>query len=235
MSNAIRTEQRGDVTVVTMDDGKANALSSPFMNALRHTLRNHEDDGAVVLAGRASFFSAGLDIKLLPALSHEDRVEMVKDLGRLLLDVFLFPRPVVAAVTGHALGGGTLLALASDLRLGVEAPVRFGLNEVAIGLPLPTFGVEIARSTVPVQWISEAALHGRVYTPPEALSRGLFESVHAPDALVDAAVARAAGLSKLPRQPYATTKRRFRGAAADVVRSTLDEEIESFLQSFNNG
>ncbi len=230
---AIHTEPRGPVTLVTMDDGKANALSPAFMRALQKTLHDAaETSGAVVLAGRAGFFSGGLDLKLMPTLSTEDRAEMVKDLGRLLLQVFLSPCPVVAAVTGHALGGGTLLALASDVRLAADVKSRFGLNEVAIGLPLPTFGVEIARVSVPTQHLVEAALHGRVYAPAEAVARGIVESVHAPEALVDAAVARATPLAALSRGAYETTKLRLRGAAADVVRATLDDEIEGFLRSF---
>jgi enoyl-CoA hydratase len=236
MNASIRTDTRGPVTVVTMDDGKANALSPTFMRALRDTLREATSaSGAVVLAGRGGFFSGGLDIKLLPSLPHEERVEMVKDLGRLLLDVFLCPRPVLAAMTGHALAGGALLALACDLRLGVDAPARFGLNEVAIGLPVPTFGVEIARTTVAPQWQTELCLHARVLTLPEARDRGILESLHAPDALVDAAVARATPLAAFSTSAYEATKVRLRGPAAATARAALDDEIDGFLRGFANG
>jgi enoyl-CoA hydratase len=231
-----RSESRGPVAVVSMDDGKANALSPNFMRGLRDALRDAASShGAVVLAGRAGFFSGGLDIKLLPTLPHADRVEMVKELGRLLLEVFLCPRPVVAAVSGHALAGGALLALSCDLRLGLDGPARFGLNEVAIGLPVPTFGVEIARAVVspPVQ--TELCLHARVLTLPEARDRGVFESLHAPEALVDAAVARATPLAAFATSAYEATKQRLRGPAAAVARAALDDEIEGFLRSFAAG
>jgi enoyl-CoA hydratase len=236
MNAPIRVDARGPVTVVTMDDGKANALSPTFMRALRDTVREAAgSSGAIVLAGRAGFFSGGLDIKLLPSLPHEERVEMVKDLGRLLLDVFLCPRPVIAAMTGHALAGGALLALACDLRLGVDAPARFGLNEVAIGLPVPTFGVEIARTAVSPQWQAELCLHARVYTLPDARDRGIIESLHAPDALLDAAVARATPLASLATSAYEATKVRLRGPAAATARAALDDEIDGFLRGFANG
>ncbi len=230
---AIHTERRGHVTVVTLDDGKANALTSPLMNALRFTLLDAASvSGAIVLAGRAGFFSGGLDIKLLPTLPHAERVEMVKDLGRLLLDLFLLPRPVIAAVTGHALAGGALLAFACDARLAADTRLRFGLNEVAIGLPVPSFGVEIARAAVPPQWLADTVMHGRVYTAEQAQAHGLVESVHSPDVLLHAATARAESVSGLAQGAYEATKRRLRGAAADAARATLDDEIESFLKGF---
>jgi enoyl-CoA hydratase len=230
---AIRIERRENVTLVTLDDGKANALSSPVMNALRHTLVElAPGTGAIVLSGRAGFFSAGLDVKLMPTISHAERVEMVKDLGRLLLDVFLLGSPVVAAVTGHALGGGALLALACDVRLVADAKLRFGLNEVTIGLSVPSFGVEVARAAIPTQWHIESIVHGTVYTPEKALSRGIVESVHAPEALLASALARAEGLAALAHGPYETTKRRLRGAAVELVKATLDDEIDGFLKGF---
>lgn len=231
---AIKLEQREQVTVVSVDDGKANALNSALMRALRDTLREvAKTAGAVVLTGRAGFFSGGLDVKLLPTLSHGDRVEMVKDLGHLLHAIFLLERPVVAALSGHALGGGALMALAADARIAADAKLRFGLNEIAIGVPVPSFGVEIARAAVPAHWQAEAVLHGRTYSPVEALARGLVEAVVAPETLLDAAVARAAPLAALPTGAYLTTKQRLRGAGAHVMTATLDEEIENFLKSFS--
>ena len=235
---AITVRHEGPVAVVTLDDGKANALTSPLMNALRETfvaLAAPDGAGAIVLAGRASFFSGGLDIKLLPTLPHEARVETVKDLGRMLLEIFLLPRPVIAAVTGHAIAGGALLALAADARIGADGKARFGLNEVTIGLPLPTFGVEIARTVVSPQWQAELCLHARVLTLPEARDRGIFESLHAPDALLDAAVARATPLAAFATSAYEATKVRLRGPAAATARAALDDEIDGFLRAFAGG
>ena len=118
------------------------------------------------------------------------------------------------------------------MRLVADAKLRFGLNEVTIGLPVPSFGVEVARAAIPTQWLVESILHGTVYTPDKALSRGIVESVHAPEALLASALARAEGLAALPHAAYETTKRRLRGAAVESVKSTLDEEIEGFLKGF---
>jgi enoyl-CoA hydratase len=230
----VSTEIRDNVAIVTLDDGKANALSSPFMSAASDALSAAaRTSGAVVVVGRQGFFSGGLDIKLMPTLSHLERCEMVRDLGKLLLTAFLLPRPLVAAVSGHALGGGCLLALAADVRIAADAKLKFGLNEVGIGVPVPSFGVEIARASIPSQWLIEAALHATVYTPQEAHARGIIESLHTPDTLLEAARTRAAKIATFAGGAYEATKRRIREQAVSNVQSGLDQEIEGFLSSFN--
>jgi enoyl-CoA hydratase len=231
---SIKLERRDDVAVLSLDDSKANALNRSFMQAFREALVEAASSaGAVVLAGRAGFFSGGLDIKLLPTLPHAERVETVRELGAMLLALFTLERPVVACLTGHALAGGALVALACDVRVAADLPkARFGLNEVAIGLALPTFGVEIARAVVPVEHLTELVLHARTLSMTEAHARRIVQSLHAPDEALNAAVAHAQSLAGLAREAYAPTKQRLRGPTAALVRASLDGEIESFLARF---
>src|SRR5262249_16712786 len=138
----------GTIAALTLEDGKANTFERSTFEALEKALEEIAvaQVGAVMLHGRPGFFSAGLDLKVLPALSLPERVETIRAFGRAMLALFGFQKPVVAAVTGHALGAGAMLALAADVRLCAEGPFRFGLNEVPIGMVVPTFGVEIARA-----------------------------------------------------------------------------------------
>jgi enoyl-CoA hydratase len=89
--------------------------------------------------------------------------------------VFTFPVPTVAAVSGHAIAGGAVLAFACDLRVMAGGPFRLQLNEVAIGLPLPTWALVLAQAAVPARWHTEALLHARAYTPQDALARGILD------------------------------------------------------------
>lgn len=221
-------ERDGDVAIVSLDDGKANALLVPEFEGLEATLDAVERAGAraVVLTGRPGFFSAGLNLKALGTLSLEEKQQLVAAMGSAVLKLFLFPRPVVAAVSGHALGGGAMLALASDVRVFAEGAFRFGLNEVQVGLFVPSYAIELARAAVSAARLTELVAHGRVLSPMEALSMHVAESVHAPEALRAAALLRARDLAQLDGAGYGITKRLLRGPGADAARARIPGELE---------
>lgn len=230
----VTLERRGAVAIITLDDGKANALRPSLLTELEQALdaAQESDARAVVLAGRAGFYSAGLDLKLLPTLSHPEKIATFHHFSRLMIRVAGYGLPTVAAIGGHAIAGGAILALACDVRIGGDGPQKIGLTEVPLGLPLPTFAIEIARSAVPTHLLAEAVLHGRQYTMGEAHAAGLVEAVVAPEALLDAAVARAAGLAKIPEIAYAFTKDRLLGDGLRASLHRLDGEVNGFIRIF---
>lgn len=216
-----------DVAVLSLDDGKVNALLVPQFEGLEAALEKAQQDGAraVVLTGRPGYFSAGLDLKALGRMSLEEKQALVSAMGSAVHRLFLFPLPVVAAVTGHALGGGAMFALGSDVRVFADGAFRFGLNEVAAGLFVPSFAIELARAAVSPSRLTELVVHGRVVSPLEALSMHLAESVHAPEAVLAAALLRARDLAKLAGSGYALTKRLTREPAAELARRSLPGEL----------
>lgn len=222
---SIRRE--GSVAVLTLDDGKANAFGPAEFQALRDGLKAVEatDASALVLAGRAGFFSAGLNLKLLPTLEVSALQALVKLFGETVFELFLFPRPVVAAVGGHALGAGAMFALAADVRLAAEGTFKLGLNEVPAGLFVPTFGIELVRAAASPHLWTRMLVHGATFAPAEAHAERLYESLHAPDALLAAAVSRAAALGELHGTGYAYTKQLVRGPHVAVAKANLGEEI----------
>src|SRR6185503_13726107 len=127
--------------------GKVNAMAMPFFEGLNAALdrAEREKPGAVVVAGRPGYFSAGLNLKVLPTLAPDDFRRTMLTFGRTMLRVFTFPIPTVAAVTGHAIAGGAMLAFACDLRHVADGQFRIHLNEVAIGLTLPTWAIMLAQ------------------------------------------------------------------------------------------
>ena len=150
---------------------------------------------------------------------------LITRFGEVVLELFVFPRPVVAAVGGHALGAGAIFGFASDVRLFAEGAFKYGLNEVPGGLFVPTFGIVTARASVPSQHLTQLVLHGRVFSPTEALQLGVAESVHAPDALLPAALARANQLAELAGEGYGYTKLLLRGPWAEQARRGLTDEV----------
>lgn len=237
MTDKWSVRREGEVAVVAIDDGKANALSTADLRQLEALLLDVErsDAGAIVLTGRAGYFTAGLNVKLLPTLSPAQLAELIRALGETSLSLFMHPLPVVAAISGHALGAGAIFSFASDVRLFAEGPFRFGLTEVPSGMPMPTFIVEVARASAPVELQTSVILHGRIFSPAEAVSLRLGESLHSPEALLSAAMARATALAELPRSSYSVAKRRLRGPAAEHARRVLEAEIAEDLTALQGG
>jgi enoyl-CoA hydratase len=230
----IYVEQRGDVATITMNDTKANVLNKEFFDQIQSALVDLEEDEsvkAVVLTGQARFFSAGLDLKSLPALPRDELLPVLVQFGEMTLQLFGFPKPLVAAVNGHALAGGCVLMLCCDRRLVVDVGAKIGLNEVAIGLALPTFVSELARSVLGQTALQEAVMEARIYDPQGALAIGYADRLCAPEDLLREAGAVAEQLAQLPTSAYGTTKRRIREAALTRAQTAIGGEIEDFLRS----
>jgi len=222
--------EEAGVAIVQLDDGKANTLTLAEFDGMRAAFdqARRSSAQAVLFTGRPGYFSAGLNLKVMPTLELSELMMTMTRFGEVVAELFLFEKPVVAAVTGHALGGGAIFGFASDVRLFAEGPFKYGLNEVAGGLVLPAFGMEVARSCVPTEHLLEVALHAKVMNPQEALKLRIAESVHPPEQLFAVALARAQMLAELGGQAYAKTKLALRGEAEKIIRARLPLEVESF-------
>lgn len=228
----LHSERRGRVALLRMDDGKANAIQGEFLEQLSAALDAFEaDDGvrAVALAGRPGYFSAGLDLKTLPLLPRDEFRRVVLEYGRLMLRLHGFPKPVVGVVTGHALAGGCVLLLGCDHRIGAAGPFKIGLHEATIGLPLPTFVLEMARPALSPTHLHEATLAGRIYDPEGARAAGYLHEVQPPETALDAGLAAADALGALVPSAFALTKRRLKGEAIRRGLETAEADIDAFL------
>ncbi len=220
MSTAIQTREFEDIAILTLDDDKANAMQRSWCEDLHAALDEVESGGcsAVVIAGRPGFFSGGLDLKLLPTLSSSE-IRAVTDLFvETMRRVFLFPRPVVAASTGHAVAGGMMLLLASDIRLGLDDDrYRYGLNEAVTGVPLLGGTVGICQYGIPSAHHTEVILQGRMLSARQCFERQILHELAAThESLVDRAIERARVLSDLDLAVYGTNKLILRREAFDA-------------------
>lgn len=225
-----------DIAILILDDGKANALSTATLAVMETALDAVEASGAgaLLLAGRTGFFSGGLDLKELPLLTPAARTETFARFARLALRLWTFDRPVVAALTGHTLGGGAILALGADVRLGVETDAaRIGLIEVAVGLPVPRFAVEMARAALPAPTLVQAVTHGRAWSLREAHGAGWVDALAPADELLARATQRAASLAKLARGPYVETKRALQEPWRQRAEAGFTADVESFIAAFD--
>ena len=228
MADTVTYTVDGPVARVTMDDGKVNAMGPAFFAGLNAALDRAERErpGALVIAGRTGFYSAGLDLKLLPTLPRAELQTTLVTFARTMLRVFTFPIPTVAAATGHAVAGGGMLMFACDVRWMVDGPFRIHLNETAIGLTLPTWAMTIASSAIPSRWHTEAMLHARPFSPAEALECGMIHGVaRTLDQILAAATAAAAPLAALDQAAYAASKMRLRAMGVRWASELIEREM----------
>lgn len=214
MSPLVTQARDGSVAVVTMDDGKVNAVNDALLDDLEAALDAAAGARAIVLTGRTGVFCGGFDLAVVgqggPAAE-----ELVRRGGRVVSRLYTSQVPVVVACTGHAVALGAVLLLATDYRVGPESDVAVGLNEVAIGMPMPALVVALAKERLNLARLTEAVLLARMWTTPEAVDVGFLDEVVPADSVLATAVARAKDLgTRLQPDAYQETSRRLRAATA---------------------
>ena len=208
MSDKLTIERDGDVVVLTMDDGRANALGPDLSGAVSAAVTEAAADAsvaAIVLAGRPGRFSAGFDLEVINAGDRAATKAMVDAGGSLVRQLYGCDVPVVAACTGHAVAAGALLLLGCDVRIGPDAPVKIGLNEVAIGLTLPGWALSIARERLSKRHVQRSIVNARLVDGQGAVDAGFLDEAVEPEAVIDSAIAEAKTMSALDRTAYINT------------------------------
>lgn len=221
MSDAVTTTVEDGVAVVRLDDGKANALSMAVIGGLHEALDKATSDAtAMCLVGNAKALCAGFDLSVMRG-GVEGMVNLVRSGGELLMRLYGHPQPTVAAVTGHALAAGALLVLACDTRVSGDGPAKIGLNEVAIGMTLPDFAVELARDRMSKRYLTRATIEAEIFDPEGALAAGYVDMIVSADQCERTAIDIARRLGQLDAAAYAGTKRALRQPTIDRVMPTL--------------
>ncbi len=229
-SEHVSIERRDAVTIIHLDDGKANALSSAMIATINDALDEAEADetvGAVVLHGRQGRFSGGFDLSVMRGGDLAAMASLVCDGGELVRRLYGSPLPVVAACTGHALAAGALLLLGSDVRIGADIDCKIGLNEVAIGMVLPNWAMTIATERLSVRHLQRAVANARVTDAKGAVEAGFLDEAVPADEVLDVAVARAVELAAMSGRAYAGTVLALRGATLDRMSAQITADRES--------
>jgi enoyl-CoA hydratase len=228
----MRVERSGEVAVLRLENGKANSISPVFLERLQRLLGEIGDARAAVMIGQGSAFSAGLDLPALVGLDRPAMRSFILGFDEVMLRVFELAVPVVAAVNGHAVAGGCVLALQADVRIGADREARIGLNETQLGIGLPAVVLETLRAQVPGPSLAAVALEGRLVSPREALQLGLLHEVVPEAELLPRALARAAALAALPPAGVRMVKASLRRAAAAAARAAEESEAERWLDTW---
>jgi len=182
MSKIVTLTQHGPVATLTMDDGKANAMSFELAAQLNEALDEAEKNAdAIVLAGGAKCFCAGFDLEVMKA-GGEGRDRLMQDGFALSYRLLTCERPVVAACGGHALAMGAILLLSCDYRIGAQTGAKIGLNEIAIGVEMPQYGLDLVRDRLALPAQIPALANAVIYTPEQAVNAGFLDETVADDA-----------------------------------------------------
>jgi len=208
----------GDIAILTMVHGRANALDIEFCEALAVQFQALRDSAAkaVVLTGQGKIFSAGVDLLRLSEGGAEYVRRFLPALHRLYETIFFFSKPVVTAINGHAIAGGCILACCADKRMAPRDGGRIGVTELLVGVPFPALAFEIIRFATEPQFFADGILSGATFEPETAYARGLIDEV-VDAALMDRAVAAARVLAALSPPAFAQSKRQLRQAVADAM------------------
>ncbi len=226
MSELVTVQEHDTHLLISMDDGKANALSFDMFEALNAALDTAAAAGkVVVLAGRPGKFSAGFDLKVMGS-GGEPMINLLRQGAELSKRLLTFPTPVVLAVSGHALAMGALLCLSADYRIGMRGDYKLGLNEVAIGMTLPWFGIELARTRLDETQVNAAVGLARIYNPDEAVDVGYLDEAVADDQLLARAEEMAMALSGLNMAAHKATKARVREAFLERLDEALRRDFD---------
>jgi enoyl-CoA hydratase len=202
---------RADVAILTMKHGKANALDSEFCDALTAAFDEigSSESRAVVLTGQGTIFSAG--VNLLRLLDGSDYIaDFLPRLHKLYETIFFFPKPVVAAVNGHAVAGGCVLACACDRRVMIHGAGRIGVTELLVGLPFPTLALEIMRFTTAPNSFEEVIFGAATFSAQDGSRRGLVSEVVNGAEALDRATEIAGSLAAIAANTFALTKQQSR-------------------------
>jgi enoyl-CoA hydratase len=224
-------EVRDGVRIVVLQRG-ANPLDGAMLEALETTLAGLESDGAppLVLASRhPSVFCPGLDLKEIEGMPREQFRPFMRVFNGLIRRVAVYPGPTVAALSGHAIGGGCLLALACDRRVMARAQARLGLSEVNIGIPLPAGSIAMLTALYPTRGIEQVVLEGDGFGGERAFEFGLVERLVDGEVVLDEACRLAAQLGSRPHGAYATAKGYLRWGLGQAMAERDDAELERFL------
>jgi len=207
------------ITVLTMSHGKANALDIEFCETLaaRFIELSKSDAKAVVITGQGKIFSAGVNLIRLSEGGADYIRKFLPALHALYDAVFDHPKPVVAAINGHAIAGGAVLAACSDQRIMAREGGRIGVTELLVGVPFPALAFEIVRFAVPPRYLPEFTLGAATYSSDAALQKGWVDEVVEPAALMTRAIEVARSYAVLSPRAFAQTKKQIRQVVSDRI------------------
>ncbi|MEM1036086.1 MAG: crotonase/enoyl-CoA hydratase family protein [Pseudomonadota bacterium] len=211
-----------EIAILTMDDGKANAINPPMLEALHACLDQAEKEAKVlIITGREGRFSGGFDLKLMMSLPGDQVKALVDGGGKLAHRLYSFPMPVIAACNGHGVAMGCFMLLSCDVRIGTAGAFKIGANETQINMVLPIFASELVKARVADDYKTRSMVFGELFDPETAVKAGYLDQVVEADKLQGAAMAHAEAIKPLSGTPLTGNKHLLREETLANIAASL--------------
>lgn len=229
-------EHSDGISIIKMDDGKANVMSPQMINEINAALDQAEGKGGVViLTGRDKMFSGGFDLSIFKADDPEEIYTMLCSGALLAQRLLSFPLPTITACSGHAIAMGAFTLLATDYRIGIKGDSKFAANEVAIGLTVPHFAIETLRQRLTPAALNKAVNFAWYFGADEALKSGFLDELTADaDSLLPTATERAQAALKLDAKAHTNSKLRLREGLLETIAAAIARDCEGWKQSYQD-
>lgn len=231
----LRIERRGRIAVLRLDKARGNAIDEPLVEDLLEACRQLGTDGDVrgvlLASAHPKLFCPGLDLVTLVGYDRPAMERFMSRFGEAMIGLYGLRKPVVAAVSGHAVAGGCILALTADYRVLRRGGAQIGLNEVKVGVPLPWAVAVLLRVSVGPGSFSRVALLGRNFADEEAVKAGLADELAEAEGFEAACLARLEEFAEKDALALGTTKAYLRAGAIREMQSDRDHGRE-FLDSW---
>jgi enoyl-CoA hydratase/carnithine racemase len=229
-------EYKDNVGIIKLNHGTTNALNSELIRKLTealHVIKNDSEVRSLVLSSaNEKFFAIGLDIPELFNLTQEEFTKFYHSYNSMCMDLYSFPKPTIAAITGHAIAGGCILTLCCDYRLMAEGRKLMGLNEIKLGVPIPYPGDCVLRQLIGIKMVREITDMGDFYDSKTLLQIGMVDEVVPIDQLLSTAIEKAHKLGSLPLDAFQKIKRNRIEAVEYQMRKNLAEKEKLFVESW---
>ena len=229
----MKLERIDDVGIFYIDTDRNNSYNLDSIAEANEVMDEAEQDdairGLVVTSSHKTMFSPGVDLPTLMGYSRSEVRHFFEEMTALIHRKFVYPKPEVYALNGHAVAGGCIMALAGDYRLMVDGPFKIGLMEIDIGLAAPAGTVKMVRFVLGGHLANKVLLGGETHSPQQAFAMGLVDEVVEPDAILDRAIEKARLLGSKPPAGYQRLKRYLRGAVAESIQSLDKSHMDEIV------
>ena len=229
MNEFVSYQSEEHYAIITINNGKANAISHEVVTGLNESLdKAEQEDKIVILTGTSGIFSGGFDLKVMTK-SPESALELVTKGSKLSHRMLSFPKPIILACNGHAIAKGAFLLLSSDYRIGVEGDFKIGLNEVIIGMTMHHAGIAIAKSRLSDVYLNRSVNNAEIFSSKDAVTAGFLDMIVPEDHLLPAAIKVAGMFTKLNKKAHAATKLKLRKPYLEDLANAIELDSKSSI------